>query len=55
MSAIAILPGTAVPVAEAESRIAVVEGIALPRLAVAPGQDPFGLLIAALQTPDSGL
>jgi len=31
-----------------------VVGIVLPRLAVAPGEDPFPLLIAALQTPDSG-
>ena len=31
-----------------------VAGVILPRLAVAPGQDPYGLLIAALHTPDSG-
>lgn len=37
------------------SAVAELAGIALPRLAVAPGRDPFGPLIAALQTPDSGL
>lgn len=31
-----------------------VVGIALPRLAVAPGADPVGLVIAALRTTDSG-
>ena len=38
-----------------ESAMTEVAGIALPRLAVAAGKDPFPLLIAALQTPDSGL
>jgi len=36
-----------------ESAITELDGVALPRLAVAPGEDPFGLLLAALQTPDS--
>ena len=31
-----------------------VAGVVLPRLPVAPGQDPYPLLIAALHTPDSG-
>ena len=39
----------------AESAVTEVAGIRLPRLAVAPGTDPLGLLIAALQTPDSGV
>ena len=38
-----------------KSAVAEVAGIVLPRLAVAPGEDPFPLLITALQTPDSGL
>jgi len=38
-----------------ESAMTEVAGIALPRLAVAAGKDPFPLSIAALQTPDSGL
>ena len=37
-----------------ESAVTEVAGIARPRLAVAPGQDPFGLVIAALRTEDSG-
>jgi serine kinase of HPr protein (carbohydrate metabolism regulator) len=32
----------------------VIDGIALPRLAVAPGEDPLAMLIAALRSPDSG-
>ena len=39
----------------AESAVTEVAGIRLPRLAVAPGINPLGLLIAALQTPDSGV
>jgi serine kinase of HPr protein (carbohydrate metabolism regulator) len=39
----------------AESGTTEVAGIALPRLAVAAGEDPFPLLIAALQTPDFSL
>ena len=39
---------------EAESAVTEVAGVALPRLAVAPGSDPFGLLYAALRTEDSG-
>ena len=38
-----------------KSPVAEVIGIVLPRLAVAPGEDPFPLLITALQTPNSGL
>jgi len=38
-----------------KSAVAEVAGIMLPRLAVAPGEDPLPLLITALQTPDSGL
>jgi HPr kinase/phosphorylase len=38
-----------------ESAVTEVAGISLPRLAVAPGDDAFPPLIAALQTPDSGL
>ena len=38
-----------------ESAVAEVAGTVLPRLAVAPGEDPFLPLIAALQIPDSGL
>ena len=38
----------------AESAVAEVAGVMLPRLAVAPGSDPFGLLYAALRTEDSG-
>jgi len=34
------------------STVGEVAGIALPRLAVAPGEDPFPLLIAALHTTD---
>jgi serine kinase of HPr protein (carbohydrate metabolism regulator) len=34
--------------------VAEVTGIALPRLAVAPGMDPIRLIHAALRTPDSG-
>jgi len=41
------LPARAATVAE-------VAGIPLPRLAVAPGSDPFGLVDAALRTNDSG-
>jgi len=37
------------------SAVAELAGIVLPRLGVAPSQDPFQLLITALQTPDSGL
>jgi serine kinase of HPr protein (carbohydrate metabolism regulator) len=37
-----------------ESAATEVAGIALPRLAVAPGEDPVGLVIAALRTADSG-
>jgi len=37
-----------------ESAVTEVAGIALPRLAVAPGADPAGLVIAALRTADSG-
>jgi HPr kinase/phosphorylase len=37
-----------------ESAVAEVAGVALPRLAVAPGSDPFPVVIAALQTEDSG-
>jgi len=40
---------------ERKSAIAEVAGIALPRLAVAPGEDPLPLLIAALHTTDSGI
>ncbi len=36
------------------SAVTEVAGIALPRLAVAPGMDPFPLLFAALQTAKSG-
>lgn len=38
----------------AESTLTDVAGIALPRLAVAPGTDPLGVVIAALRTTDSG-
>jgi len=38
-----------------KSAVAEGAGIMLPRLAVAPGEDPLPLLITALQTPDSGL
>lgn len=37
-----------------ETAVTKVAGIALPRLAVAPGVDPAGLVIAALRTADSG-
>jgi HPr kinase/phosphorylase len=37
-----------------ESAGAVIAGIAVPRLAVAPGQAPFPLLIAALRMPETG-
>jgi HPr kinase/phosphorylase len=37
------------------SAVAEVAGVVLPRLAVAPGEDPFRLLISALHTTDSGL
>ena len=37
-----------------ESTVAEVSGIKVPRLAVAPGADPAGLVIAALRTADSG-
>jgi serine kinase of HPr protein (carbohydrate metabolism regulator) len=37
-----------------ETAVTEVAGIALPRLAVAPGEDPVGLVIAALRTADSG-
>lgn len=37
-----------------ESTVTELAGIVLPRLAVAPGTDPFGLLHAALRTADSG-
>ena len=37
-----------------ESALTEVAGIALPRLAVAPPDDPFPLVIAALRTEDSG-
>lgn len=36
-----------------ESAVTEVAGITLPRLAVAPGADPVGLVIAALRTADS--
>jgi serine kinase of HPr protein (carbohydrate metabolism regulator) len=39
---------------EPGSAVTEVAGIALPRLAVAPGEDPAGLVIAALRTADSG-
>ena len=39
---------------EAESAVTEVAGVRLPRLAVAPGTDPLGLLYAALRTEDSG-
>jgi serine kinase of HPr protein (carbohydrate metabolism regulator) len=38
-----------------ESTLAELADVTLPRLGVAPGEDPFGPLLAALQTPDSGL
>lgn len=38
-----------------KSALADVAGVRLPRLAVAPGEDPFRLLISALHTTDSGL
>jgi serine kinase of HPr protein (carbohydrate metabolism regulator) len=41
------LPGT-------ESAVTEVAGVTLPRLAVAPDADAFGLLYAALRTEDSG-
>ena len=37
-----------------ESTVTEVADIVLPRLAVAPGTDPFGLVYAALRTEDSG-
>ena len=37
-----------------ESAVTDIAGIALPRLAVAPGTDPFPPLYAALRTEDSG-
>ena len=37
-----------------QTAVTEVAGIALPRLAVAPGEDPVGLVIAALRTADSG-
>jgi hypothetical protein len=37
-----------------ESTVTEVAGIVLPRLAVAPGTDPFGLVYAALRTEDFG-
>ncbi len=37
-----------------ESAVTDVVGIVLPRLAVAPGTDPYPLLYAALRTEDSG-
>jgi two-component system sensor histidine kinase ChvG len=37
-----------------ESTVTEVAGIVLPRLAVAPGTDPFGLIYAALRTADFG-
>ena len=37
----------------AKSAVTEVAGIMLPRLAVAPGEDPYPLLIAALHTTDS--
>jgi len=37
-----------------ESAVAEVAGIVLPRLGVAPGADPLPMVIAALQTADSG-
>ena len=37
-----------------ESAVTEVAGIVLPRLAVAPGQEPLRLLLAALRTEDSG-
>ena len=40
---------------ERKSAIAEVAGITLPRLAVAPWEDPLPLLIAALHTTDSGV
>jgi serine kinase of HPr protein (carbohydrate metabolism regulator) len=38
----------------ADSAVTEVAGIALPRLAVAPGTDPLPLLVAALRTANSG-
>jgi serine kinase of HPr protein (carbohydrate metabolism regulator) len=38
-----------------ETALTEVAGAILPRLAVAPGQAPYQLLIAALHTPDFGL
>ena len=38
----------------ADSAVTEVAGIALPRLAVAPGTDPLPLLFAALRTANSG-
>ncbi|MGB9366785.1 MAG: HPr kinase/phosphatase C-terminal domain-containing protein [Xanthobacteraceae bacterium] len=38
-----------------KSAVAEVAGVVLPRLAVAPGEDPFRLLIFALHTTDSSL
>jgi HPr kinase/phosphorylase len=38
-----------------KSAVTDVAGVMLPRLGVAPGEDPFPLLIAALHTTDSGL
>jgi serine kinase of HPr protein (carbohydrate metabolism regulator) len=40
---------------ERKSAVTEVAGIVLPRLAVAPGQDPLRLVLAALRTEDSGL
>jgi serine kinase of HPr protein (carbohydrate metabolism regulator) len=37
-----------------EARNAVLEGVALPRLAVAPGADPLPLVLAAIAIPDPG-
>ena len=37
-----------------ESALTEIAGIALPRLAVAPPDDPFPIIIAALRTEDSG-
>ncbi len=37
-----------------ESTVTEVAGVVLPRLAVAPATDPFGLVHAALRTKDSG-
>jgi serine kinase of HPr protein (carbohydrate metabolism regulator) len=49
---LAAADGTRLP--PAESAVTDVAGVRLPRLAVAPGVDPFPPLYAALRTEDSG-